>query len=39
LNLKIKKLKIEWKNMNKTTHKETIEKLKKISAEIVKSLK
>lgn len=37
--LKNKKLKIEWKNMNKTTHKETIEKLKKISAEIVKSLK
>ena len=37
--LKNKKLKIEWKNMQKTSHKETIEKLKKISAEIVKSLK
>lgn len=37
--LKNKKLKIEWKNMQKTSHKETIEKLKKISAEIVKTLK
>lgn len=37
--LKNKKLKIEWKNMQKTSHKETIEKLKKISAEIVKTIK
>lgn len=37
--LKNKKLKIEWKNKQKTSHKDTIEKLKKISAEIIESLK
>jgi hypothetical protein len=39
IELKNKKLKIEWKNMNKSSHKEIIDKLKKISAEIVNSLK
>ncbi len=39
IELKNKKLKIEWTNKQETSHKETIEKLKKISAEIIKSLK